>query len=98
MIGIVASEAMGYKIRDVRQMGDIAAIVVNPKTGMLESVNDPRYRPRRRGIDCPDWIDSSRLGLGGDGMLRTMPDGGRLWAAGRERPHSGEMINGALHP
>jgi hypothetical protein len=24
-------------------MGDIAAIVVNPKTGTLESVNDPRY-------------------------------------------------------
>ena len=24
-------------------MGDIAAIVVNPRTGMLESVNDPRY-------------------------------------------------------
>ena len=38
-----ALEAMGYKIRDVRSMGDIAAIVVNPKTGMLESVNDPRY-------------------------------------------------------
>ena len=38
-----ALQAMGYKIRDVRQMGDIAAIVVDPKTGMLESVNDPRY-------------------------------------------------------
>ncbi|MGH8184182.1 MAG: gamma-glutamyltransferase, partial [Rhodanobacteraceae bacterium] len=38
-----ALEAMGYKIRTVRQMGDIAAIVVNPKTGLLESVNDPRY-------------------------------------------------------
>jgi hypothetical protein len=38
-----ALEAMGYRIRDVRSMGDIAAIVVNPKTGMLESVNDPRY-------------------------------------------------------
>jgi gamma-glutamyltranspeptidase/glutathione hydrolase len=36
-------EGMGYKIRPVRQMGDIAAIVVDPKTGMLESVNDPRY-------------------------------------------------------
>jgi gamma-glutamyltranspeptidase/glutathione hydrolase len=36
-------EAMGYRIRGVRQMGDIAAIVVNPKTGELESVNDPRY-------------------------------------------------------
>ncbi|HJR13961.1 MAG TPA: gamma-glutamyltransferase [Rhodanobacteraceae bacterium] len=38
-----ALEAMGYKIRDVHSMGDIAAIVVNPETGMLESVNDPRY-------------------------------------------------------
>ena len=38
-----ALEAMGYKIRDVHSMGDIAAIVVDPKTGMLESVNDPRY-------------------------------------------------------
>lgn len=38
-----ALEAMGYKIRPVRAMGDIAAIVVNPETGMLESVNDPRY-------------------------------------------------------
>jgi gamma-glutamyltranspeptidase/glutathione hydrolase len=38
-----ALEAMGHRIRDVRQMGDIAAIVVDPETGMLESVNDPRY-------------------------------------------------------
>ena len=38
-----ALEAMGYRIRAVRSMGDIAAVVVNPKTGMLESVNDPRY-------------------------------------------------------
>ena len=38
-----ALEAMGYEIRDVHSMGDIAAIVVNPETGMLESVNDPRY-------------------------------------------------------
>jgi gamma-glutamyltranspeptidase/glutathione hydrolase len=38
-----ALETMGYKIRDVHSMGDIAAIVVNPQTGMLESVNDPRY-------------------------------------------------------
>jgi len=38
-----ALQAMGYKIRAVHSMGDIAAIVVNPKTGMLESVNDPRY-------------------------------------------------------
>jgi gamma-glutamyltranspeptidase/glutathione hydrolase len=36
-------EAMGYKIRNVRQMGDIAAILVNPATGMREGVNDPRY-------------------------------------------------------
>ncbi|MGH8124321.1 MAG: gamma-glutamyltransferase [Rhodanobacteraceae bacterium] len=36
-------DAMGYKIHMVRSMGDIAAILVNPKTGMLESVNDPRY-------------------------------------------------------
>ncbi|HEX7325562.1 MAG TPA: gamma-glutamyltransferase, partial [Rhodanobacteraceae bacterium] len=35
--------AMGYKIHQVRQMGDIAAIVVNPKDHLLESVNDPRY-------------------------------------------------------
>jgi len=38
-----ALKTMGYKIRDVHSMGDIAAIVVNPKTGTLESVNDPRY-------------------------------------------------------
>ena len=38
-----ALEAMGYRIRTVHSMGDIAAIVVNPATGMLESVNDPRY-------------------------------------------------------
>jgi gamma-glutamyltranspeptidase/glutathione hydrolase len=38
-----ALDAMGYRIRNVRQMGDIAAIVVDPETGMLESVNDPRY-------------------------------------------------------
>lgn len=38
-----ALEAMGYKIRPVHSMGDIAAILVNPKTGALESVNDPRY-------------------------------------------------------
>lgn len=34
---------MGYKIRPVGHLGDVAAIVVNPKTGKLESVNDPRY-------------------------------------------------------
>ncbi|HEX5960292.1 MAG TPA: gamma-glutamyltransferase [Rhodanobacteraceae bacterium] len=38
-----ALEAMGYRIRTIRQMGDIAAIVVNPESGKLESVNDPRY-------------------------------------------------------
>ena len=36
-------ERMGYHIRTVRSLGDIAAIVVNPETGMRESVNDPRY-------------------------------------------------------
>ncbi|MGH8215924.1 MAG: gamma-glutamyltransferase [Rhodanobacteraceae bacterium] len=36
-------EAMGYKIRPVHSMGDVEAILVNPKSGMLESVNDPRY-------------------------------------------------------
>ncbi len=34
---------MGYTIRPVRHLGDVEAIVVNQKTGMLESVNDPRY-------------------------------------------------------
>ncbi|MDE2054820.1 MAG: gamma-glutamyltransferase [Xanthomonadaceae bacterium] len=34
---------MGYKLRPVHSMGDIAAIVVDPRTGLLESVNDPRY-------------------------------------------------------
>jgi gamma-glutamyltranspeptidase/glutathione hydrolase len=34
---------MGYKIRPVGHLGDVAAIVVNPRTGKLESVNDPRY-------------------------------------------------------
>ncbi|HEX5354181.1 MAG TPA: gamma-glutamyltransferase [Rhodanobacteraceae bacterium] len=38
-----ALEAMGYKIRPVRLMGDIAAILVDPKSHLLESVNDPRY-------------------------------------------------------
>ena len=38
-----ALATMGYKLRPVRSMGDIAAIVMDPKTGMLESVNDPRY-------------------------------------------------------
>jgi len=38
-----ALKDMGYAIRPVHAMGDIAAIVVDPKTGMLESVNDPRY-------------------------------------------------------
>ncbi|MGH8113936.1 MAG: gamma-glutamyltransferase [Rhodanobacteraceae bacterium] len=36
-------EAMGYKIRAVHSMGDVEAIFVNPKTHLLESVNDPRY-------------------------------------------------------
>ena len=38
-----ALATMGYKLRPVHSMGDIAAIVVDPKTGVLESVNDPRY-------------------------------------------------------
>ncbi len=38
-----ALEGMGYKIRPVGRLGDVEAIVVNPKTQMLESVNDPRY-------------------------------------------------------
>ncbi len=38
-----ALEAMGYKIRTVGHLGDVAAIVVNQKTGELESLNDPRY-------------------------------------------------------
>ena len=38
-----ALKDMGYAIRPVHSMGDIAAIVVDPTTGMLESVNDPRY-------------------------------------------------------
>jgi hypothetical protein len=33
----------GLQVRDVHSMGDIAANVMNPKAGMLESVNDPRY-------------------------------------------------------
>jgi gamma-glutamyltranspeptidase/glutathione hydrolase len=36
-------EAMGYKIRSIHSMGDVEAILVNPGTGLLESVNDPRY-------------------------------------------------------
>jgi gamma-glutamyltranspeptidase/glutathione hydrolase len=34
---------MGYAIRPVSHLGDVEAILVNPKTRMLESVNDPRY-------------------------------------------------------
>lgn len=36
-------EGMGYKIHPVGRLGDVEAIVVNPKTHLLESVNDPRY-------------------------------------------------------
>jgi gamma-glutamyltranspeptidase/glutathione hydrolase len=36
-------EAMGYKIRPIHSMGDVEAILVNPKTGLLQAVNDPRY-------------------------------------------------------
>ncbi|MGH8147745.1 MAG: gamma-glutamyltransferase, partial [Rhodanobacteraceae bacterium] len=35
--------AMGYHIRPVSHLGDVEAILVNPKTHLLESVNDPRY-------------------------------------------------------
>ncbi|HET7932374.1 MAG TPA: gamma-glutamyltransferase [Rhodanobacteraceae bacterium] len=38
-----ALEAMGYTIHPVGRLGDVEAIVVNPKTHLLESVNDPRY-------------------------------------------------------
>ncbi|HET7561351.1 MAG TPA: gamma-glutamyltransferase [Rhodanobacteraceae bacterium] len=38
-----ALQGMGHKIRAVGRLGDVEAIVVNPKTQMLESVNDPRY-------------------------------------------------------
>jgi gamma-glutamyltranspeptidase/glutathione hydrolase len=36
-------EAMGYKIRPIHSMGDVEAILVNPESGLLEAVNDPRY-------------------------------------------------------
>ncbi|HEX7348337.1 MAG TPA: gamma-glutamyltransferase [Rhodanobacteraceae bacterium] len=35
--------AMGYQIATVNHLGDVAAILVNPKTHQLEAVNDPRY-------------------------------------------------------
>lgn len=35
-------QAMGYAIKDVDKIGDLAAIVIDPKTGMRESTNDPR--------------------------------------------------------
>ncbi|MGH8319832.1 MAG: gamma-glutamyltransferase [Steroidobacteraceae bacterium] len=38
-----ALEKMGYKFRSFGHLGDVEAILVNPKTGQLESVNDPRY-------------------------------------------------------
>ncbi len=34
---------MGYRIHTVGHLGDVNAILVNPQTGLLESVNDPRY-------------------------------------------------------
>src|SRR6185312_10241982 len=47
-----ALQAAGYKIRAVRRLGDIATNVVNPETGMLENVNDPRYPAGRQcGIE-----------------------------------------------
>jgi gamma-glutamyltranspeptidase/glutathione hydrolase len=36
-------EAAGYRIRPVHSLGDVEAILVNPKSGLLEAVNDPRY-------------------------------------------------------
>jgi gamma-glutamyltranspeptidase/glutathione hydrolase len=36
-------EAMGYKIRPIHSMGDVEAILVNPESGLLQAVNDPRY-------------------------------------------------------
>jgi gamma-glutamyltranspeptidase/glutathione hydrolase len=39
----VSLEAMGYKIRPIHSMGDVEAILVNPESGLLEAVNDPRY-------------------------------------------------------
>jgi gamma-glutamyltranspeptidase/glutathione hydrolase len=38
-----ALQAMGYKLTTVNHLGDVSAILVNPKTHRLESVNDPRY-------------------------------------------------------
>ncbi len=35
--------AMGYRIRPVHALGDVEAILVNPKSGLLQAVNDPRY-------------------------------------------------------
>lgn len=35
--------AMGYAIQPVQRLGDVEAIVVNPRTHLLESVNDPRF-------------------------------------------------------
>lgn len=35
-------DRMGYTIRPVHQLGDVEAIVVNPRTHLLESINDPR--------------------------------------------------------
>jgi len=36
-------EKMGYQFKTWGHIGDVEAILVDPKTGMRESVNDPRY-------------------------------------------------------
>ncbi|MGH8279444.1 MAG: gamma-glutamyltransferase [Gammaproteobacteria bacterium] len=38
-----ALEKMGYQFHTFGHLGDVEAILVNPKTGLLEGVNDPRY-------------------------------------------------------
>jgi gamma-glutamyltranspeptidase/glutathione hydrolase len=39
----IALEKVGYKVKRVPYWGDVAAIDVDPKTGLLESANAPRY-------------------------------------------------------
>jgi gamma-glutamyltranspeptidase/glutathione hydrolase len=36
-------QTMGHRLRTVGHLGDVNAILVNPKNGLLESINDPRY-------------------------------------------------------
>ena len=35
-------EKMGYKITELPEMGDVNAIMVNPKTHIIEGIKDPR--------------------------------------------------------